>query len=326
VRKTAKGDHWIILAGQDRSVYALSSTGKCQWSSIHQDFDAAVISTPVLGDFLGRKSADVVLAAADGKIYLLNGDRGWLVWKSQETSGRFFSTPLLAKINQDSIPDVVVGSPNKILYALDGKTGLKLWERPLDGPVNSSAVALDGESFVVCDESGFLHHIKSETGRELQKINLGSPVIASPALLNRDVAPVLVVPLKDGSVKALSVSDFKVLWEYDTKYQDPIVASPARFDLNADGCEDVVITSRNGYLYLLDGKNGKDLVAPYFVGNSVSSSPVLGDINGDGFLDIVFGSENGNVIAVTVKTVPDRLIRRNSIVYGSFLNRGNEKI
>ena len=53
---------------------------------------------------------------------------------------------------------------------------------------------------------------------------------------------------------------------------------------------------------------------------------MLADLNGDGYLEAVFGSENGLVYAFTIKTVPDRIVRRNQVVYGSFLNRDDENL
>ncbi len=48
---------------------------------------------------------------------------------------------------------------------------------------------------------------------------------------------------------------------------------------------------------------------------------MLADINNDKFLEIVFGSENGYILAYTLKTVPGQIIKKNKIVYGTFLNR-----
>lgn len=319
-------EKWIILAGQDKKIYAISGNDHCQWSTIRQDLEAPVISTPLLASPGSGQSENVIVAALDGKIYSFNGDRGWKIWSSKETSGRFFATPQIAFINNDSTPDFIVGSPNHKVYGIDGRTGMKLWETTTEGAVNSSPLLLDSKTVVICDESGHIYKMNIETGIISETEDLKVAVIATPAVINRTINPVLIVPLKNGTIRALSAQTLKTIWEYDTKFQDPFVASPAICDLNADGCEDIVITSRNGYLYLLNGKDGKDLVPPYCTGNSISSSPVLGDLNGDGYLDIVFGSENGNITALTVRTVPDKIIKKNSIVYGTFLNRGHEKI
>jgi outer membrane protein assembly factor BamB len=154
---------------------------------------------------------------------------------------------------------------------------------------------------------------------------MGAPIISTPVLISVPGKDLLAVPLKDGSLKALDPENLHdPVWVFNTKYQDPFVASPAVFDFNRDGGDDIVITSKNGYLYIINGKRGSNLMEPFFTGNSVSSSPVLADINNDGFLDVVFGSENHNVYAFTIKTVPDKIIKQNRIVYGTFLNRKNE--
>jgi len=140
-------------------------------------------------------------------------------------------------------------------------------------------------------------------------------------ILNRSVKPLIAVPLKDGTIRTVNAESFKTVWTFDSGYQDPFVSTPAVFDLNNDRCEDLVITSRNGNCYLLNGRDGHQLCEPFFCGNSISSSPALADLNKDGYLDIVFGSENGSVYALTVKTAPDRLVRKNRVVLGSFLGR-----
>ncbi len=255
-----------------------------------------------------------------------DGDKGRLIWKSVETAGKFFSTPLPVKINHDEITDIIIGSPDKKIYSIDGKTGLKIWEMKTKGAVNSSPVLFDNETVFIGDEEGVLYKIKIKTGIADSRISLGAPIISTPAKISIHGTSLLLVPLKDGTIKAVNPNskEMDIKWVFNTEYQDPIVASPAVFDFNKDGCDDVVITSRNGYLYIIDGNKGKNLMPPIFTGNSISSSPSLADINNDGFLDIVFGSENGYVYAFTIKTVPDKIIKQNRIVYGTFLNRKNE--
>ena len=317
-------EKWIILAGKDGKVYTINKDNRCMWATIRQNLDSPVISTPVLSMINNDGIPDIIIAATDGKIYAFDGDRGWLIWKSGDTVGEFFSTPLPIKINNDEVADIIIGSPENKIYGIDGKTGLKIWERSVYGPVNSSPVYFNDKIIFIGDEKGILYKINIETGNALSQISLGAPIISTPAMINIQGKPLLTVPLKDGTIKAVNPKDLNITWEFDTKYQDPFLASPAVFDLNRDGAEDIVITSRNGYLYLINGKNGRNLMKPYFTGSSISSSPVLADINNDGFLDVVFGSESGYLFAFTIKTVPDKIIEQNKIVYGTFLNRKNE--
>jgi outer membrane protein assembly factor BamB len=315
-------ERWLVFAGEDRRVYTLSGSGRCLWATIPQTIDTPVISSPALLRINADAVPDVVVAGEDGKLYGLDGNRGWLLWRSQETTGKFFSTPLAVRMNDDVTPDLIIGSPDRRVYGIDGRTGQKIWETAVPGAVNSSAVLLDETTAIVADEEGWVSLLDVRTGRIKAKTCLGSSVISSPALLNRSVKPLICVPLKDGTIRALDASTLKNVWTSDTGYQDAFVATPAVFDLNNDRCDDIVVTSRNGNCYALNGRDGRSLCDPFFCGNSVSSSPALADLNNDGFLDIVFGSENGSVYAVSVKTAPDRLVKRNRIVHGSFLDRG----
>lgn len=314
----------IILAGQDNKVYAIDGKEHCLWSTIKQDFDTSVISTPVLMKINNDNILDIVLAGMNGKVYALDGDRGWLIWSSKSTEGKFFSTPLITRINRDNKDDLIIGSPENRVYGIDGQSGLKIWEQTTAGPVNSSAIALDKNSFLIGDEMGNLYTMDTRTGAILQQINLNASIVSTPVIINRESTPLLIVPLNDGSIKTFSPKNLKPLWIYSTKYQDPFTASPAIYDINHDGSEDIVITSRNGYVYIINGVDGTNLSEPYFTGNSISSSPILADINRDKYLDIVFGSENGSVYALTIKTVPGKIVKANQIAYGSFLNRNNE--
>ena len=315
-------ERWIVFAGEDRKVYTLSGTGRCLWATIPQTIDTPVISTPALLRINAVAIPYNVVAGENGKLYGLDGNRGWLIWRSQETTGKFFSTPMAVRINDDITPDLIVGSPDRKVYGIDGRNGQKIWETAVQGPVNSSAILLDEKTAVIGDEEGWIFTVDVRTGRIRGKTCLGSSVISSPVILNRTVKPLICVPLKDGTIKALDAASLKCVWSSDTGYQDAFVATPAVFDLNNDRCDDIVVTSRNGNCYVLNGRDGKELAEPFFCGNSVSSSPALADLNDDGYLDIVFGSENGSVYAVSVKTVPDRLVKRNRIVHGSFLDRG----
>jgi len=319
-----ENEKWTILAGEDGKVYALDKKNQCMWATIRQNLDSPVISTPILTKINSDKIPDIIVAATDGKIYALDGDRGWLIWRSGSTKGEFFSTPLCVRINNDKIPDIIIGSPENRVYGLDGKTGLKIWEMKTSGPVNSSPIRFDQKSVFIGDEKGILYRINLKTGVALGRTALGAPIVSTPAKLRIRDKYLLAVPLKNGTIKGVDPDTLNSAWEMKTSYQDPFTASPAVFDLNRDECDDIVITSRNGYLYIINGCTGRNLMDPYFTGNAVSSSPVLGDINSDGFLDVVFGSDNGTVYAFTIKTVPDKIIQQNSIVYGSFLNRKNE--
>lgn len=308
-----------IAAGQDGRLYALDRQGRCVWSPIPQSFNTPAISTPVPVRLNADRIPDIVVAAEDGAVYALDGDRGWLIWKSTGTAGRFFATPLPVHANEDTIPDLVVGSPNGTLYCLDGRDGKKLWETTLPGPVSSSAVSLDRRRGIVADESGTLTVFDLTTGQHLASTKAEAPAVASPVLLGDTTT--VVLPLKDGRIRAWRLPDLSPLWTFDSGSQDGFVATPAAADLNGDNHEDLVAPGRHGLCHILDGLTGKELTAPWTVGYPVAASPVLADLNGDGHLDIVLATESGDIVALTIRTMPDRLVSRGRVVAGSFAQR-----
>jgi len=197
---------------------------------------------------------------------------------------------------------------------------MKIWETSVNGPVNSSCIVL--KDFIYTgDENGTFYKINILNGEIIKKINLNAGIVATPLVIKNKSKFYIVIPLLNGNVITLNPKDFTKIWEYKTKFQDPIVASPVKYDINQDNIDDIILTSRNGYLYIINGVNGKNLVEPVFAKNSIASSPILGDVNSDGFLDVIFGCENGYLYVYTIKTVPDKIIDKNQIICSSFIDR-----
>jgi hypothetical protein len=74
---------------------------------------------------------------------------------------------------------------------------------------------------------------------------------------------------------------------------DQIISSAALVDLDADGRLDIVVGSKDGYLY--GWTSGGELLSgfPHDLGAHVFSSPWVGDLDQDGRADIVVGADNG---------------------------------
>ncbi|MCK5665336.1 MAG: FHA domain-containing protein, partial [Thiotrichaceae bacterium] len=76
-------------------------------------------------------------------------------------------------------------------------------------------------------------------------------------------------------------------------------AQPVITDMNNDGVEDVVITSENGVVEVIDGGNGFKL-SSFDSGLNLYSSPLLIDVGSDNKMDIVNISSTGEVKAFDV--------------------------
>ncbi len=132
-------------------------------------------------------------------LYKLNAVTGEIVWQTpydvhtvDKVSGGVQSTPLLGK-EGTSIEGLVIFTVARTpkLYsgytvALDSKTGKEVWRLDMNNYAWSSPVAFygtDGTAYVaVCDAMGYIFLLDGATGKQLDLINLGGLIEASPAV------------------------------------------------------------------------------------------------------------------------------------------------
>jgi outer membrane protein assembly factor BamB len=77
-----------------------------------------------------------------------------------------------------------------------------------------------------------------------------------------------------------------------------VFSSPSLGDIDNDGKLEVVVGSRDGKVYALNGEDGS-LLWSYKTGDWVASSPSLGDIDNDGKLEVVVGSHHNKIYAIS---------------------------
>ena len=100
--------------------------------------------------------------------------------------------------------------------------------------------------------------------------------------------------------------------------QATIYAAPTVVDLDRDGVLDVIVGTGMGFIYVLDGRNGKLRKGFPVEMGSIQAGAACGDVDGDGQLDIVACDTLGNVAAFRAdgSEIWDR-VRRPKICYES---------
>ncbi|GEM_PF-4338829 len=322
----------IIVGSGDGTVYALDRFGRCIWSSEHKTVQfGAIHASPALERINADRIDDVVVASMNGAIAALDGKHGYRIWQSKEQFGAIFSSPTLVDVNHNRGREIFFGTQSGEVVALEGKQGWKLWKTMLSGSIIASPLVTDYNNdgryeVIIGTRDGVLASIDALSGTINWK-HEGMPAIISSAVagdINNDGYKEYIVGLGNGRIVALH-GNGDTVWQFDTGTQDEIAATAALYDINADSCDDVFIPSRNGTVYIINGKTGTLLTEkPYTINVGISSSPVLGDLNGDRNPDIVFGCDNGSVYALTV--VSSRRfhhIGKNKIIWGAF--QGNSQ-
>lgn len=146
----------------------------------------------------------------------IDGTNGSVLWENKykcayddNVNGGALATPIMGKkdisnlviFNIARTPSYNTG----ILVALDKSTGKEVWNLKLDSYCWSSPVVLytkQGKSYVVqCDSVGTAMLIEGNTGKVLDKINLGSNVEGSPAAFGNT----LVVGTRGGKIIGFQV-------------------------------------------------------------------------------------------------------------------------
>jgi len=112
----------------------------------------------------------------------------------------------------------------------------------------------------------------------------------------RDEFGVMSQPGDMGGVYALN-ADGSIKWSFvtrdtfgDDNRSDGVYGTPRIFDIDGDGVREVIFTSWDHYLYILDGRTGT-LEREFNLYDTSGSTPAIGDIDGDGLFDLVVSSD-----------------------------------
>jgi outer membrane protein assembly factor BamB len=133
-------------------------------------------------------------------------------------------------------------------------------------------------------------------------VELGGRLRSAPVVANIDNST-------DGSLEIILGSDDDVLYCYDaggqlvwefTGSSQNIQSAAAVSDMDGDGDSEIIFTSLDRNVYVLDHSGAVLEGFPVETGGAIYSSPVVGDVDGDGIAEIFFGSDDDAIYGLNL--------------------------
>ena len=235
---------------------------------------------------------------------------------SPEDFANYHSTIAILKIPHQNSNDVLFCNDAKVVEMLSGsnlKTIRTITDEPFDKTSGVTLVDFDRngvKDIAVVSQNSKVEIFDCTQGSTIHKTGFLGGMLLTPTFgdIDGNLSPDLVIATKEGKIYFGTAQEETMPYytTYDTLVSPPIIA-----DIDADGISEVIEVSRDGIIYIMDGKtqqpkereiNLKEKiklftqVTPPFV--QVLASPAAGEINGREGKDIVIACRHGDIVAI----------------------------
>ncbi len=268
-------------------------------------------ASPVIADVDGRTM--LFIGAYNHNLYGLDAATGEELWRLT-TGGRLNAPPAFGVA--DGRPMVFIGSGDRSMYAADAATGQKLWQHEtmpwsytvgLSAPTAPLVTQLNGRTVVVVgfwnSDRRSLRTVQrsdiivfdAKTGDLIWRRKVADTPITTPALLDVDGMPQIIVGAEDGRVFGLDLRSGDEQWSFTSGHA--VTAAPMAATLGEQPA--VFVGDRWGMVTCVSARSG----APIWeakTGHEVKSTPALTHV--DGRPKIYVGSSDRYLYCIDAKT------------------------
>ena len=320
------GDHFLDIVFLDKIGYLQVVDGKTYLPLWKENFPHRT-QLPVgitLADMNDNDLPDIILAAHNSIIYVIDGNSGNEIWASPMLGGSFSGNPVVADLNGDKLFDVFICDQSGRLHIGFGGISNPEWttlqvETKIACPPSAADFNNDGLPEVVfgSDQGQIFVHSGDQrkitnvinVNEELQKAKgtlFENHVIKqriAAAKLNNDPYNDILILTDKNHLLAYDVFNNKRIWFDILKTDsDSGTALPATIgDLNGDKKMEVAVVTKDNKIVTYDGFGKgtglKKINWGYVPRNNEQfvSLPVIADINKDQKNDILMANYNGGI-------------------------------
>ncbi len=248
------GNFEVIQTDGTGTVWAFAAlTGKAIWQTTIKGIPVS----PAVGDLDGDSKPEIVVAAGDGIITVLNG-KGQVLWERKigGYSQSWGTSAAVIFAGSDGRGRVAAASSDGQFFCLDSK-GEILWRRPTRGAAASTIsvgdLDLDARADIcLITQVGVIHRF-DESGRVIWEIDMQGRSLAPGAMIDLDGGGQLEYALctQDGFLQVLNnAGEFLHRFHFKNR---TINVTPTFGDVSADspGLEMLITGGESGFLFCL---------------------------------------------------------------------------
>lgn len=297
-----------LVVGADSGIYCIETREGVLWWSAKVPSGATVSDTvwsvAAIGDVDADGQPDVAVGTSGNEVRCFSGGAatgvGVEIWaRPPNLGGDVWSLSAFPDMDNDTFPEVLAGTAANAVHLLNGEDGAVVWTYSVGADVRVVSpipdVGGDGMPDVLAGaDDGFVYCIDGATGQLLWRYgDLAAVWTIEPFYdMNGDGRPEVLVGTADNRVLCLSGAPSlsgpnRIIWSFSTDGDvRGLVAMP---DMTGDGRPDAAAGSADDRLYLLNGRDGKEVWNRNLNGEVFSLAPVR-DFTRDGRPEIAAGT------------------------------------
>jgi len=256
----------ILFTNVSGSVLLLNRSGSLIWQrNLH-----GVTSAPALwGELLVLAAVHTDGTTTVHALWPANGSTRWQTTLQAAVEGG----ASISDVDDDGHPDLFMGDDSGTICRINGTSGAILWGRQLTGVVRSPPALgdLDGDGFMeaVVGHGRYLVAWNATDGTKLWEVTTADDLTSQPTIADLHPARAGLEVVAGGLDRKLWLisADGEPLWVVEDA-GSWIIGSPAVADVDGDGSLEVVYSSDDGFVYMVDTGPTQNLTAHFSADDS----------------------------------------------------------